>query len=52
MITGINESKILTNYISCKYRCKFDGRKCDLNQKRKNCRSECKKLHICGKDYI
>ena len=33
MITGINESKILTKLISCKCKCKFDGRKCSLNQK-------------------
>ena len=25
MITGINESKILTKHISCKCKCKFDG---------------------------
>ena len=32
MITGINESKTLTKYISyeCKY--KFDGTKCKSNQ--------------------
>ena len=44
MVTGINESKILTNYISCKYKCKFDGRKCNSNQKwnNNNCWSECK----------
>ena len=33
MITGINESKILTKDISCKYKCKFDYRKCNSNQK-------------------
>ena len=27
MITGINESKELTKHISCKCKCKFDGRK-------------------------
>ena len=26
MITGTNESKTLTQYISCKCKCKFDGR--------------------------
>ena len=26
MITGINESKILTRHISCKCECKFHGR--------------------------
>ena len=29
MITGINESKTLTKYISCECKCKFDGRKCN-----------------------
>ena len=32
MITGINESGALTNYISCEYKCKFDGTKCKLDQ--------------------
>ena len=32
MITGINESKTLTNQISCKCRCKSDGRKCNSDQ--------------------
>ena len=32
MITGINESKTLAKHISCKYKCKFDGRKCNSNQ--------------------
>ena len=31
MITGINESKMLTNYIICGCKCKFDGRKCNPN---------------------
>ena len=49
MITGINESGALTNHISCEFKCKFDGRKCKLDQwqntdKR---RFECKKNHIC-----
>ena len=29
MITGKNESKVLTKDISWKYKCKFDGRKCN-----------------------
>ena len=33
MITGMNKSRILTKHISCKCECKFDGRKCNLNQK-------------------
>ena len=28
-----NESKILIKYISCECKCKFDGRKCNSNQK-------------------
>ena len=27
MITGINESKTLTKYISCECKCRFDGKK-------------------------
>ena len=36
MITRINESKILKKYISCEFKCKFDGRKCNSNQKWNN----------------
>ena len=36
MITGINESNILTKHISCKCKSKFTGRKCNSNQKRNN----------------
>ena len=32
MNSGINESKTLTNDKSCKCKCKFYGRKCNLNQ--------------------
>ena len=32
MITGINESKTLTKHISCKCKCKFDGRICNSDQ--------------------
>ena len=41
-------------HISCKGKCKFDGKKCNSNQKWKNdkCRYECKKHNVCGKDYI
>ena len=54
IITGINQSKTLTKHISRKCKYYFDGRKCNLNQKRNNneCRCECKKIHICDKDYI
>ena len=33
MITRKNESKNLTKDISCKCKCKLDGRKCNSNQK-------------------
>ena len=57
MITGINESKILTKHVSCKCKCKFDSRKCNLNQNWNNnqCWCKCKnppKHCGCGKDYI
>ena len=54
MIAGINESKTLTKHISCKCKCKFDGRKCNSNQKRNNDKYRCefKKHNICEKDYI
>ena len=54
MITKINESKTFTKYISCECKCKFDGRKCNSNQRRNNhkCRCEGKKHHICEKVYI
>ena len=32
MITGLNESKTLAKHISCEYKCKFDGPKCNSNQ--------------------
>ena len=54
MITGINESKTLTKHISCECKCKFDGTKCKSNQWWNNdkCQGECKKHHICEKDYV
>ena len=44
MITGVNESKTSAKHISCKCKCKFDGRKFNSNQKWNNdkCRCECK----------
>ena len=32
MITVIYELKTLTRHISCKFKCKFDGKKCNSNQ--------------------
>ena len=54
MITGTNESKTLTRYISCECKCRFDGRKCNSDQWWNNdkCRCECKKVHVFEKDYI
>ena len=54
MITRINESKVLAKHLSCKSKCKFDGRKCSSEQlwSNENCRCECKKRHACEKDYI
>ena len=33
IIAGINKSKTLTKHMSCECKCKFDGRKCNSNQK-------------------
>ena len=57
MITVINKSKILTKHISCECKCKFDGRKCNKNQKWNNnkCRCDCKNSkghNSCAKDYM
>ena len=47
-------SKILTKDILWECKCAFDGRKCNSDQKWNNdkCRCECKKHHICEKEYI
>ena len=57
MVTGINESKILTKHLSCECKCKFDATKLISNQKWKSekCWCECKnpkKLDACEKVYI
>ena len=54
MITGINDSKTLTKHLSCKCKCKFDGRKCNSDQLWNNdkCWYKCKKNHIHEKDYV
>ena len=53
-ITEINESKILKKYISCECKCRFDERKCNSDQcwHNKKCLCECKKRHVCERDYI
>ena len=33
VIISTNESKILTKHISCACKCKFNGKKCNSNQK-------------------
>ena len=33
MILGIHKSKRLTKHVSCEGKCKFDGRKCNSDQK-------------------
>ena len=35
-ITRINKSRTFTKHISCKCECKFDSKKCNLNQKFKS----------------
>ena len=49
MIARINKSKTLTKHTSCECKYKFDGRKCNSNQKWNNdkCECECKKHIIC-----
>ena len=46
MIPGINESKTSTKDVSCECKCRFDGKKCNLNQWANNdkCWCECKKF--------
>ena len=53
-ITGIDESKTLGKDVSCKCKRTFDGRKCNSDQWWNNdkCEYECKKRHICQKDYF
>ena len=48
MIAGINESKKLTKHTSCECKYKFDGRKCNSNQKWNNDKywCECKKHNM------
>ena len=54
MITGTNELKTLANHISSQCKWKFDGRKCNSNQKWNNDKywCECKKHQTCKKYYI
>ena len=57
MITGTNELKTFKKYLSCKCKCKFDGRKCNWNQKWNNNKSHCnckylKEHHLCETSLI
>ena len=54
MITGINESETLTKHILCEFKCKFDGRNFNSDQwwNDNKCWYECKKRHVCEKDYV
>ena len=56
MIKEVNESRILTKYISCEYRCEFDGSKCNSKQKSNNDKCQCESKKIvkhctCEEDY-
>ena len=53
MNTGKSKSN-LTKDISCKCKCKFDGRECNSDRRWNNDKwqCECQKHHICEKDYI
>ena len=57
MVTARSESTTLTRHIPCKCKCKFDGRKCNSNQKWNNNKCRCewknpKRHNACEKDYI
>ena len=41
MIAEINESKSLTKHISCKCKCRFDGRKCNSDKWWNNRKCRC-----------
>ena len=49
MITGINELKTLTKHISCKRKCRFDGKKCNSDQLKKV--MHVKKISSCPKVF-
>ena len=54
IIEGVNESKTLTKHISWKCKCKFDEKKYNSDQWWNNdkCQCECKKRHLCEKEYV
>ena len=54
MITEINDSKTLAKHISCKCKCRFDGKNIiQINGgKTTNVDLSVKKVNVCEKDYI
>lgn len=57
MITRIDELKRLSKHILWKFKCKFDCKKCDSNEKWNNNECQCeyknpRKYHACEKNYI
>ena len=54
MTTNINECKTVTKHISGQCKCKFDGTEWKSSQwwNSTNCQCECKKIHVCEKDYV
>ena len=54
MITGKKESKTLTKLISCQYKRRLDGRKCNSDQSWNNDKCWCKsrKSHVYEKDCV
>ena len=54
MIRRKSESEILAKDISCKCKCRSNGKQCNSNQWWNNdkCLCECKKQHACEKNYI
>ena len=53
MITNKDETKAMTEHISCACKCKFNNATCNSNQQwnKKTCSCECKNYHKCEKDY-
>ena len=43
-----------TKHILCECKCRFDGRKCNSDQwwNTAKCQCECRKHHVCEKDYV
>ena len=54
MIIGINGSKTLIKHMTCECKFRFGGKKFSSDQCCNNgkCWCECKKRHVCEKDYV